>query len=214
MSIPASAPLRQLHLERASSDTKRSPAVQSDRNLPCRLLPTPQLHVACTPGPEGSGRCARNHTSNTLQAPNFIDVKLPNFIDNSIRSPSWPTGTATRKCPPSPAARQRKTWPSLPHCPACGDTPASAIRARSTRRAIIVNPVIMYPNRPSGRSRRIDTLGGALRQYVRTDAGGNPGRRFLHRISREMGVAGRRLDLAVTKQLADRRQALAQRQGT
>ena len=71
-----------------------------------------------------------------------------------------------------------------------------------------------YANRPSGRSRRIDTLGGALRPYVRTDAGGNPGRRFVHRVSRQMGVAGRRLDLAVTKQLADRRQALAQRQGT
>ena len=71
-----------------------------------------------------------------------------------------------------------------------------------------------YPNRCSGENRRIDTLGGALRQYVRADAGGNPGRRFVHRISRAMGVAGRRLDLAVTKQLADRRQALAQRQGT
>ena len=99
----------------------------------------------------------------TFQAPNFIDVnnKLPDIIDNSIRSPSWPTGTAIRKSPPSLAARQRKTWPSLPHCAACGDTPASAIRARSTRRAIIC--LRDYANRPSGRSRRIDTLGGAFK---------------------------------------------------
>ena len=151
-------------------------------------------------------------TPETLRAPNFIDVnnKLPNFIDNSIRSPSWPTGTAIRKCPSSPAARQRKTWPSLPHCAACGDTPASAIRARSTRRAIICPRD--YANRPSGRSRRIDTLGGALRPYVRTDAGGNPGRRFVHRVSCQMGVAGRRLDLAVPQQPADRRQAFAEGQ--
>ena len=27
------------------------PAVQSDRNLPCRLIPSPQLNVACFPGP-------------------------------------------------------------------------------------------------------------------------------------------------------------------
>ena len=35
--------------------------------------------------------------------------------------------------------------------------------------------------------------------------GGDPGRGFLHRVPREMGVAGRRLDLAVPEQLADHR---------
>ena len=33
------------------------------------------------------------------------------------------------------------------------------------------------------------------------------------RVSRQMGVAGRRLDLAVTEQLADHRQVLAERKG-
>ena len=42
--------------------------------------------------------------------------------------------------------------------------------------------------------------------------GGDPGRGFLHRVPREMGVAGRRLDLAVPEQLADHRKAHTGRQ--
>ena len=40
-----------------------------------------------------------------------------------------------------------------------------------------------------------------------------PGRRFVHRVSRQMGIASRRLDLGVPQQLADRRQVLAERKG-
>ena len=42
--------------------------------------------------------------------------------------------------------------------------------------------------------------------------GGDPGREFLHRVPREMGVAGRRLDLAVPEQLADHRKDQTGRQ--
>ena len=141
--------------------------------------------------------------------------QAPNSINRSISWRLWLIGTTTRKSQLSPATRKRVRMDrsNPPHCPACRDMPAGASRARTDPARPFLNHR-SYPNRCSGENRRIDTLGGALRQYVRADAGGNPGRRFLDRIAREMGIASRRLDLGVPQQLADHRQALAQRQGT
>ena len=50
-------------------------------------------------------------------------------------------------------------------------------------------------------------------QYIRPDAGGDPGRRYMYGIAREMGVASRRLDLGMPEQFVDHGQALAKRQG-
>ena len=49
-------------------------------------------------------------------------------------------------------------------------------------------------------------------QKVCPDAGGNPRRRCLHRVPRQMGVAGRGFNLAMAKQFSDHRQALTERQ--
>ena len=68
-------------------------------------------------------------------------------------------------------------------------------------------------NRSSVMQYRNTLRSGASGQYIRSDAGRDPGRRFLHRVTGEMGVASRRLDLGVPQQLADHRQALAERQG-
>ena len=46
---------------------------------------------------------------------------------------------------------------------------------------------------------------------IRSDAVGYPGRRFLDRIPRKMGVARRSLRLSVPEQLPDHGQALAER---
>ena len=187
-----------------------APAVHIGGRLPSRLLP-PRLLIACTHPPKGRAS-ERNHNYRIISSTEF---QAPNSIDRSISWRLWLIGTTTRKSQLSPATRKRVRMDrsNPPHCPACGDMPAGASRARTDPARPFLNHR-SYPNRCSGENRCIDTFGGALRQYVRADAGGNPGRRFLHRISREMGVAGRRLDLAVTEQLADRRQALAQRQGT
>ena len=56
-------------------------------------------------------------------------------------------------------------------------------------------------------------MGTALGQDVRPYAGGNASRRDLDRVPREVGVAGRRLDVAVPEQLPDHRQALSKRKG-
>ena len=48
-------------------------------------------------------------------------------------------------------------------------------------------------------------------QNIRSDAVGDPSRRLVHRLSREVRIARRGLDLTVAEQLADHRQALAQR---
>ena len=173
----------------------------------CQVVYSLHGFLSPAPIPRRVGQVNATTTNESFQA--------PNSIDRSISWRLWLTGTTTRKSQLSPATRKRVRMDrsNPPHCPACGDMPAGASRARTDPARPFLNHR-SYPNRCSGENRRIDTLGGALRQYVRADAGGNPGRRFLHRVSREMGVAGRRLDLAVTQQLADRRQALAQRQGT
>ena len=205
MSIQTRAPPRRSPWQRASSDTSwpRGPHGRKTAKSSTPSTASCRLH----PSPEGSGRRTQPQLPNHFQA--------PNSIDRSISWRLWLTGTTTRKSQLSPATRKRVRMDrsNPPHCPACGGMPAGASRARTDPARPFLNHR-SYPNRCSGENRRIDTLGGALRQYVRADAGGNPGRRFLHRVSREMGVAGRRLDLAVTQQLADRRQALAQRQGT
>ena len=54
---------------------------------------------------------------------------------------------------------------------------------------------------------------GFLENIVR-DALGDPLRRHMDGVLRQMGVAGRGLDVAVAKQLADHRLGLAERQGT
>lgn len=51
-------------------------------------------------------------------------------------------------------------------------------------------------------------------QYIGRNAIGYPLRRLMERVLRQMGVARRRLDIAVAEQLADHRQRLAERQGT
>ncbi len=187
-----------------------APAVHMGGRLPSRLLP-PRLLVACAHPPKGRAG-ERNHNYRIISSTEF---QAPNSIDRSISWRLWLIGTTTRKSQLSPATRKRVRMDrsNPPHCPACGDMPAGASRARTDPARPFLNHR-SYPNRCSGENRRIDTLGGALRQYVRADAGGNPGRRFLHRIAREMGIASRRLDLGVPQQLADHRQALAQRQGT
>ena len=53
------------------------------------------------------------------------------------------------------------------------------------------------PNRSSAMKCRTAIEFGASGQYVRPYTGRDPGRRFLHRVTREMGVAGGRLDLGV-----------------
>ena len=173
----------------------------------CQVVYSLHGFLSPAPIPRRVEQANATTTTESFQAPNSIDRS------NSWRL--WLTGTTTRKPQLSPATRKRVRMDrsNPPHCPACGDMPAGASRARTDPTRPFLNHR-SYPNRCSGENRCIDTFGGALRPYVRTDAGGNPGRRFVHRVSRQMGVAGRRLDLAVTKQLADRRQALAQRQGT
>ena len=153
MSIPATLLSVIMLWRSAFSNTKRPPRRPVGPEPAMSTDPNPAAQRRLLSWPLRVRPAYATTSPDRFQAPNFIDVNdnLPNFIDNSIRSPSWPTGTAIRKCPSSPAARQRKTWPSLLHCAACGDTPASAIRARSIRRAIIV-PVIM----------RIGPQGGAV----------------------------------------------------
>ena len=49
-------------------------------------------------------------------------------------------------------------------------------------------------------------------QDIRFNAIGDPLRRLMERVLCEMGIASRRLDVAVAEQLADHREALAQSQ--
>ena len=51
-------------------------------------------------------------------------------------------------------------------------------------------------------------------QNVRRNAVGNSLRRLMDRIARQVGVTGRRLDVAVPQQLANHRQGLAERKRT
>ena len=56
--------------------------------------------------------------------------------------------------------------------------------------------------------------GVAFLQNIRRNALGDPLRRFMDRVGRQMGMARRGFDIAVTEQLADHRQGFAERQRT
>ena len=206
------------------SAAPHSPPSGPNRRFPPERHRTTWIFLACTLSPQGSGWRTVPHRSRGMQAPSSSKIStgyqpaVTGFPPrDSSRSPGSlragpredaPTGDpgrdrrfrdiradATRpdqlRIDPARAKRRHRLGPGRSPRADSPRTSESGLNAELSRR---------HPSR-------------SLRASISAlSPGGDPGRGFLHRVPREMGVAGRRLDLAVPEQLADHRKAQTGRQ--
>ena len=185
------------------------PASYPDRELPNGMLPTyTTLHPPVTPAPEGSGQ--RSQTQATGECKHQISEgcqtvmgvwhRLHNPAPGSI---SWQHERAAgrrhsdrragRESANRRHADRRDPWNA-------GQGLFQGERARPTVRGKAALHQSFHRGEPNRSSAMIVSHRhgfGASGQYIRPYTGRDPGRRFLHRVTREMGVAGGRLDLGV-----------------
>ena len=145
---------------RASSDTRSCPLPStSDRktamsicsqphSLTCRLLPM---------APKGRVRCnvttpTRHHFKRQISLMSITNCRKSSTIQSvPRRGRRAPQSENPSSFSGYTAASSDGLGRSLPHCAACGDTPASAIRARIDPARPLFKSPLDYANRPSGR---------------------------------------------------------------